>query len=187
MTRITYFKPAASGKRTGWAVAVTGLDRTQKYRKALIGDYLPEGQQIELPEGQLVVEIVPCGSVKNGHEGVRFYRATGPDLTRITWAGENDLPNWRADHLDVLDRIEELLTESTTTPTSDDQHLRAADRISELYDETCQQVKDLQFVVCAAALDKLQEAIAAIERAISLQVDHDMQQDREERAVASRI
>ena len=175
MARITYSKPTASGKRTGWAVAVTGLDRTQKFRKALIGDYLPEGRQIDLPEGQLVIEIVPCGSVKNGYEGVRFYRATGPDLVHITWSDE-ELWDWRADHLDVLDRIEELLA----TETHDDQQLQATDQISKLYNEMCKQIESLRHTVCTDAMDMLHTAAFTVEDAMNLQWSFDLQKDQKE-------
>ena len=106
--RLVYSKPTASGRRTGWARTIMGLDADQRGAKAFRGDYLRDGDQVELADGLLVLEVRPEGSVKNGWQQAHVLRVAGDKFVELA-----DF-NWREQYLDLLDFVREQLRARTT-------------------------------------------------------------------------
>lgn len=63
----------ASGSRKSWWKHVKGIDPSQKGGYAYVGDFLKEGET-ELQVGSVLLEVEPCGSVKNGYQDGKLYR-----------------------------------------------------------------------------------------------------------------
>lgn len=105
MVRIVWERECASGRRTSWAKTVDAiLANAEKGAKRFRGTYLSSGEETELLEGTLVLEVAPTGSVKNGSEEARLYRVDAcAGLKRIAH-GEGYLA-WRNRFLTVLDLV----------------------------------------------------------------------------------
>lgn len=100
----TYEKGRASGGRESWAKTVGSVDRSQRGAKALVGFYLTDGCQMCLFEGQVMVEVVPHGSVKNGRQEATVWQVVGDKLV------ERDSFDWRREFLQGLDAVEKALS-----------------------------------------------------------------------------
>ena len=62
----------ASGNRKSWWKVITGIDDAQKGGYAFEGDFLNAGE-VELPVDSLLLQVVPCGSVKNATQEGQLY------------------------------------------------------------------------------------------------------------------
>jgi len=125
--RITYQKPTASGRRTGWAKHVTGVDQTKTNGYAFEGEFLDVGES-DLPLGAIVVEQYPTGSVRNGNPEGRIYRVTDEGLREI-----DEGYHWREQFLSLRDAVAKAL--STTDPDAERKAAIAEiKRLSEEYD-----------------------------------------------------
>lgn len=134
LARITYHQPTASGRRTGWARTFGAIDRTQRGAKAFVGEYLPVNQQIELPVGILIVEVSPCGSVKNGSNEAQIWRLEADG----SWTRVGNEWNWHSEFLSLLDDAETALTENVPGPTREQLLAERAElqaRLSEINSE----------------------------------------------------
>lgn len=150
MVRIRYNAPTSSGNRRGWGRLVTAVDKSKTNGYAFDGDFLPDGKEVDVPLGSVVIEKTPTGSVKNGSWGWSRGRVT-PD--GIEWrAGQRDrdrgAPQWGshqdaavtdgANFLTFRDRVAEQLAEAAAAAgTIDPDALRAeraklAERIAEI-------------------------------------------------------
>lgn len=99
-TRIEIKGTWASGGRKGWSKLVTACDESKANGYALAGDFLNEGIH-EVEPGAVVVQKIPCGSVKNGYdEG--WVGTVGADGT-IDWQLGTD--NWRKNFLALRDKV----------------------------------------------------------------------------------
>lgn len=107
--RITYKKPEASGRRSGWAKVIVGvLDGVGA--RGFDGDYLTHGNQVDIPDGSLVLEVRPLGSVKNGYEQAYIYRATPEGFQEIFSC------DWRKKFLDLKDFVVKQLQQDRNEP-----------------------------------------------------------------------
>jgi len=73
LVTVTIVTRTASGRRESWLKHVTSIDSTQKDGYAYVGDFLSEGQH-EIDSGSIVIECIPCGSVKNGYKEGLIYK-----------------------------------------------------------------------------------------------------------------
>jgi hypothetical protein len=99
--RFTYKKTCASGRRESWAKLVHGTDHSLRGAKAFKGDYLQAGSQIDLPEGAVVLEVCPEGSVKNGYQ-----QAYVKQVRNDVFVSIGDCWNWHSEFLDLVDAVE---------------------------------------------------------------------------------
>ena len=77
-------KTTASGRRESWLKHVTSVNPAEKGGYAYDGEFLNPGE-CELTIGAIVIECIPCGSVKNGYkEGVVLRVQANGDLDRIS-------------------------------------------------------------------------------------------------------
>ena len=65
--RIQYTKPVASDKRCGWGKIVSEIIENESYGYAFHGKFLNEGEH-DLPEGTVVIEQRPGGSIRNSYK-----------------------------------------------------------------------------------------------------------------------
>ena len=110
--RFTFEPGRASGRRKGWAKRCTSVNRKEKYGHAIIGDWLPENEQVDLAIGSVIVEGAPEGSVKNQ---LITYRVGRVEWDGIVWYENPDAKfDWKAqwythkefqDFLDVVERM----------------------------------------------------------------------------------
>lgn len=112
MGRIRWKQPTASGRRTGWARTVDGVNYDVRGAKSFEGEYLRDGEEVDLPNGAIVVEVSPQGSIKNGWQAATAYVVDGEELVpRI-----EDEHDWRKDFLSFRDAVV-ALGESITGPS----------------------------------------------------------------------
>lgn len=106
--RIAWEQITSSGRRTSWAKTFSAVaDDGTKGAKAFTGAFLPDGAEIDLEIGTLVLEVVPTGSVKNGSQEARFHRVAAAGLETI----EGGTFDWWKQQLSAQDFARELLDE----------------------------------------------------------------------------
>jgi hypothetical protein len=79
MTLVIWNQQRSSGRRTSWAKPFDRIDQAEGKGAFKLGAahiYLQDGEETELAEGTLVLEVVPRGSVKNGWQEARVYEVT---------------------------------------------------------------------------------------------------------------
>lgn len=110
--RIKYRPQRASGGRESWARTVDELVDGVRGARGFSGEYLEPGVETDLETGQLVIEVYPEGSAKNGRQVARFLRVADGDLDDIADSPSFD---WRADYLSCVDEARRLLAEGYAT------------------------------------------------------------------------
>jgi hypothetical protein len=90
---------------------VTGVEPGARGARAFAGDYLREGEQVDLPDGTVIIEIFPRGSVKNGYQTADIQRVERGELRTLV----EDL-DWRSQFLEIADAVNAAL--SSPTPQS---------------------------------------------------------------------
>jgi len=126
MTRIVWNQTRASGRRTSWARPFDRIVEGVKGARAFVhggGDwgYLGDGVETELPEGTLILEVRPTGSVKNGSQLARIFR-----VVRKPWSKEDNGfelitgdYDWRKGYLSLVDAAQALLRDAPVAGESD--------------------------------------------------------------------
>jgi len=101
--RVAISHAVASGRRTGWAKLVTGVDRTKKGGYAILGGFIDEGE-VDLDANSILVRMIPEGSVKHASKEIQVQRVTDAGLTDIdgTYNLRTELPS-------LLDVIEQAM------------------------------------------------------------------------------
>jgi len=94
----------ASGNRKSWSKIVTGIDETKNNGYSVIGDFLKEDTELDLPEGALVVQCIPDGSVKHGGKHARLFKVTADGLIEVAYC-----PDWYKFFLSFRDDIKREL------------------------------------------------------------------------------
>ena len=100
----------ASGRRTSWCKHITSVDTSKSNGYAFDGSFLKNNVLTELPEGSVIVQVYPCGSVKNGYQRGRLFRIEGEELV------EHIDEDWRDSFLLIRDKAEELLGNQPASP-----------------------------------------------------------------------
>lgn len=77
--RIRIYLPTGSGRRVGWIKAVTAVDTSKNNGYAFDGSFLRDGYA-DVPEGGILVEQFPTGSVKHAGKGGVAYRVEGGEM-----------------------------------------------------------------------------------------------------------
>lgn len=80
--RVTIENKIESGKRKGWSRWVTRVDQGKRNGYAFDGSFLDDGEH-DLPEGAIVIQKNPEGSVKNEWFSGVVFRVTANGLERI--------------------------------------------------------------------------------------------------------
>jgi len=65
-----------SGNRKSWFKKITAVDQDCKNGYAFAGEFIPDGVEVDLSKGDVVIECRPEGSVKNGHKEGFAYPAS---------------------------------------------------------------------------------------------------------------
>jgi hypothetical protein len=129
MTRIVWNQTTASGRRTSWAkpfdTIALGHGAAQGAKAFYLssdplrpGGYLENGVETDLPEGTLVLEVRPEGSVKNGSQQARVY-----EVVSDNGSGELALRlggwDWRKQYLSLVDECQKALGRRALADDSD--------------------------------------------------------------------
>lgn len=94
----------ASGKRKSWHKHVTSVDSSKQNGYAFDGDFLSDGEN-ELDVGSVVIECVPCGSVRNGwKDGVIYVVDNDGSLEKLS-----DTYDWSEQFVSFRKKVESLL------------------------------------------------------------------------------
>lgn len=106
-----------SGSRKGWSKHVTSVDTTKTNGYALIGDFVPDNTEIELPVGAVIVQKHPEGSVKHSWESGHVYRLGSDGMLYET---DGKSYNWHKEFLSFRDQISTSLqlTDDPSTPVT---------------------------------------------------------------------
>ena len=104
MVRVYIQLKCTSGRRKSWYKKVNSVDTKKTNGYAFEGDFLSEGEH-DLNEGDIIIEKVPAGSVKDGGFGANIYRV-GNDLELVT-----QYQTWSKNFLSFRDKVAELLNE----------------------------------------------------------------------------
>jgi hypothetical protein len=113
---INYHKSHSSGHRKGYALRITGIVDGARGVNGFVApgdsvDYLREGEN-NLPEGALVLEIRPCGTVKHPSEMAVLARVTASDAPNMGLLADTTPEreyDWREDYYSLQSRAAELL------------------------------------------------------------------------------
>lgn len=111
--RIVWKQMVESGRRTSWAKAVTGVSPTPglKGAKVFVGPYLRTGEEIDLRDGQIVIEVYPGGSIKNATETARL-GVVSAKAGKIEWSSERF--SWHRQFLSFRDYVQGWLNGEIT-------------------------------------------------------------------------
>lgn len=131
MPRLIFTPKRASGKRESWAKTVTDVDPKGRGSKAFKGDYLESGIQTDLEIGTLIIEVVPCGSVKNGYHEAGLLRVTEDGFEKIDSGWD-----WRTHFLNFRDFVIEQLAENRSPKDSEKPESYEA-ATNRLYEQWC--------------------------------------------------
>lgn len=85
MVRVTLHRPQASGGRLGFHKTVAAVDEEKKTAYAFIGNFIPNGREIDLPEGAIIVRKTPAGSARN-EEFLWSWATVPPDGVSWQWS-----------------------------------------------------------------------------------------------------
>lgn len=98
---VTIEPRTASGGRKSWLKHVTSIDPSQKGGYVFEGDFLSEGQHEIIP-GSIIIECVPCGSVKNGYkEGLIYTVQDDGELKEVS-----ERYNWKTEFVSFRKEVE---------------------------------------------------------------------------------
>lgn len=102
--RFTIKSEHYSGNRKSWYKAVESVDQTKGNGYAFSGNFVPTNQEIEYPEGTIIIECQPTGSVKHGGKMGVIHRVTNEGLESI---GEYD---YEKEFLSFRDAVAEFVS-----------------------------------------------------------------------------
>ena len=115
---LKFSAPSASGRREGWTKVFSSVDSTARGAKAFSGEYLRAGEN-SVKEGDLVVLVSPCGSVKNGwQEGEICRVVSGEDGFAVLESVSEEF-DWRQEFLSLMNAAEALLEKSSETQSAE--------------------------------------------------------------------
>jgi hypothetical protein len=81
--RLTISNQYFSGNRKSWFKIVESVDCTKNNGYAFEGDFVKSGIEVELPEGAIIIECQPTGSVKEGGKDGIIHKITSAGLTEL--------------------------------------------------------------------------------------------------------
>ncbi len=116
MPIITLAATYASGRRKSWFKHVTKVDISKTNGYAFEGNFISEMTETDLPEGSIIIECIPRGSVKNNLKEGKIFRVEAQGITNLE---ENSEYDWRKDFLSFRDTVAELLSTSTKKTVSE--------------------------------------------------------------------
>ena len=99
----------SNGRPIGWAKAVTHVDKTKTDGQAIMGLFLNEGVEIELPVGSIILYVIPESSNQNGYEIATIHRLESDGSQ--TNLSEKEL-DWDQDFASIRDLVAEAIAKS---------------------------------------------------------------------------
>lgn len=96
------------GKNQAWYRTVRGIVDGQVGAKAIDGEYVDAGREVQLPVGTLVLGCVPHG--KKGRRYVTMYRVTTSGLDEIDISDNGYYLDWKDEFYTIIAKINELIS-----------------------------------------------------------------------------
>jgi len=111
-----------SGRRNSWWKKVTSVDTAKTNGYAIGGDFLPVNKELDLSNGDILIEVRPTGSVNHSGKEGYIYIIENDELVEITHH------NWLNNFLTIRDKLANLLGEvpNPFSKFSDDELLAEA-------------------------------------------------------------